>query len=180
MVGIFQQKIHLLRSYFYSSLWKGAVFRINRRTDYSVRVLLSLAKRPFGTRLATQVIQDEMLVPRPFLQRIIADLSKADLIMTYPGANGGTQLARPAESINLRQVWEAIEGPLLISDCLKSRDECPLGRGCPVRSRWVRLQMMIAQEMEATRLDELAQEANALALVTSLSLSRITTCSVAP
>ena len=154
------------------------MFRVNRRTDYSVRVLLSLAKRPFGTRLATQVIQDEMLVPRPFLQRIIADLSKADLIVTYPGVNGGIQLARPAEAINLRQLWEAIEGPLLISDCLKSRDECPLGRGCPVRSRWARLQAMIAREMEATRLDELANEANALALVNSLSPSNIASCTV--
>jgi Rrf2 family iron-sulfur cluster assembly transcriptional regulator len=156
-----------------------AVFRVNRRTDYSVRVLLSLAKRPFGTRLATQVIQDEMLVPRPFLQRIIADLSKAELIVTYPGVNGGIQLARPAEAINLRQLWEAIEGPLLISDCLKSRDECPLGSGCPVRSRWARLQAMIAHEMEATRLDELANEANALALVNSLSPSNFASCTVA-
>ncbi len=155
------------------------MFRINRRTDYSVRVMLSLAKRPFGTRLATQAIQDEMLVPRPFLQRIIADLSKADLVVTYPGVNGGLQLARPAEAINLHQIWEAIEGPLLISNCLKSRDECPLGRSCPVRSRWARLQMMIAKEMEATRLDELAGEANALALVTSLSPSDVTSCTVA-
>lgn len=156
------------------------MFRVNRRTDYSVRVLLSLAKRPFGTRLPTQVIQDEMLVPRPFLQRIIADLSKADLIVTYPGVNGGIQLARPAEAINLRQVWDAIESPLMISDCLKSRDECPLGRACPVRSRWARLQMMIAREMEATRLDELASEANALALVASLSPADVTSCTVAP
>ncbi len=155
------------------------MFRINRRTDYSVRVMLSLAKRPFGTRLATQAIQDEMLVPRPFLQRIIADLSKAELVVTYPGVNGGLQLARPAESINLHQIWEAIEGPILISNCLKSRDECPLGRGCPVRSRWARLQMMIAKEMEATRLDELAGEANALALVTSLHPSNVTSCTVA-
>lgn len=156
------------------------MFRVNRRTDYSVRVLLSLAKRPFGTRLPTQVIQDEMLVPRPFLQRIIADLSRADLIMTYPGVNGGIQLARPAEAINLRQVWDAIEGPLLISDCLKSRDECPLDRGCPVRSRWAHLQAMITREMEATRLDELANEANALALVASLNPSEVTSCRVAP
>jgi Rrf2 family protein len=155
------------------------VFRINRRTDYSVRVMLSLAKRPFGTRLATQVIQDEMLIPRPFLQRIIADLSKAELIVTYPGVHGGIQLARPAEVVNLRQIWEAIEGPLLISDCLKSRDECLLSPGCPVRSRWARLQMMITQELEVTRLDELANEANALALVSSLSPSKFTSCTVA-
>jgi Rrf2 family iron-sulfur cluster assembly transcriptional regulator len=134
------------------------VFRINRRTDYSIRVMLSLAKRPFGERLSTSTVQDEMLVPRSFLQRIIADLSRAGLLATYPGPNGGLQLSRPAEQITLRHIWEAIEGELLISDCLKSPGECPLDCECPVRSRWGRLQSLIVHELGRTTLAELAAE----------------------
>ena len=140
------------------------MFRINRRTDYSVRVMLALAKRPFGERLSTRTIQDEMLIPRSFLQRIIADLSRAGLLTTYPGPNGGLQLSRPAEQINLRHIWEAIEGELLISDCLKAPGECPMDSGCPVRSRWGRLQSMIMHELERTNLAELASEASRQAL----------------
>lgn len=135
------------------------MFRINRRTDYAVRVMLCLAKRPYGTRLSTQIIQDEMLTPRAFLQRIIADLSKVDLLCTYPGPNGGVQLARPATEVNLRHIWEAIEGPLLISECLEAPQDCPLNAGCPVRPRWGRLQTVIAQELESISLDQLAAEA---------------------
>lgn len=135
------------------------MFRINRRTDYSVRVMLCLAKRAFGARLSTQIIQDEMRVPHAFLQRIIADLSKADLIQTYPGPNGGVQLARPAHKINLRHIWEAIEGPLLISECIEKPEDCPLNLGCPVRSHWTRLQCMIVRELDSVHLDQLAQEA---------------------
>ena len=140
------------------------MFRINRRTDYSVRVMLALAKRPFGERLPTRTIQDEMLIPRSFLQRIIADLSRAGLLATYPGPNGGLQLSRPAEQINLRHIWEAIEGELLVSDCLKAPGECPLDSGCPVRSRWGRLQSIIVHELERTNLAELAAEASGQAL----------------
>ena len=146
------------------------MFRINRRTDYAVRVMLCLAKRPYGTRLSTQIIQDEMLTPRAFLQRIIADLSKVDLICTYPGPNGGVQLARPAAEVNLRHIWEAIEGPLLISECLEAPQDCPLNAGCPVRPRWGRLQTVIAQELENISLDQLAAEAWQLGL-TSMSKS---------
>ena len=135
------------------------MFRINRRTDYAVRVMLCLAKRPYGTRLSTQIIQDEMLTPRAFLQRIIADLSKVNLICTYPGPNGGVQLARPAAEVNLRHIWEAIEGPLLISECLEAPQDCPLNAGCPVRPRWGLLQTVIAQELESISLDQLAAEA---------------------
>ena len=135
------------------------MFRINRRTDYAVRVMLSLAKRPFGERLSTSTIQDEMLIPRSFLQRIIADLSRAGLLATYPGPNGGLQLSRSAEQITLRHIWEAIEGELMVSDCLKAPGECPLDTDCPVRSRWGRMQSIIVHELDRTTLTELASEA---------------------
>ncbi len=136
------------------------MLKINRRTDYAVRVILALAKRPQGTRLATQEIQKEMLVPRAFLQRIIADLSKTDLIQTFSGPNGGLQLTHPIDSISLRDVYEAIEGPLMISDCLQGPGQCPLDSGCPVRPRWSRLQATIMEELGNITLEQLAQEAN--------------------
>jgi Rrf2 family protein len=136
------------------------MFRINRKTDYAIRIMVCLARRPFGARLPTQEIQTEMLIPRAFLQRIIADLSKNELIRTFPGPNGGLELARPAESINLKHIWEAVEGPLLISDCLQTPGECPLDADCPVRRRWCRLQALLVHELEATSLQQLGLEAN--------------------
>jgi Rrf2 family protein len=121
--------------------------------------MLCLAKRTFGTRLPTLLIQGEMRTPHAFLQRIIADLSKADLIETYPGPNGGVQLARPAHTISLRNVWEAIEGPLLISECIEKPEDCPMNPGCPVRSHWTHLQCTIVRELESTSLDKLVEEA---------------------
>jgi Rrf2 family protein len=138
------------------------MFRINRKTDYSVRVMLCLARRPFGARLSTQAIQNEMLVPRPYLQRIVADLSRAGLIRTFPGTNGGLELARPPYAITLRHIWEAAEGILLISDCLRAPGVCPLGEGCSVQTRWGRLQAMMVRELESTTLEQLALEANEL------------------
>lgn len=136
------------------------MFRINRKTDYAVRVMVCLARRPFGARLPTQEVQTEMLIPRAFLQRIIADLSKSGLIRTFPGPSGGLELARPAESIDLKHIWEAIEGPLLISECLQEPGECPLDVACPVQRRWCRMQALLVQELEATTLHQLGMEAN--------------------
>lgn len=139
------------------------MFQINRKTDYAVRVLLALAKRPLGSRLSTQVIQSEMRVPRPFLQRIVAELARAGLLRTFLGPRGGLELARPAAQINLLHIWEAIEGPLLISDCLKGPGECPLDHGCPVHHRWGRIQAFLTQELQAATLEKLAQGAYLLA-----------------
>jgi Rrf2 family protein len=125
--------------------------------------MLALAKRPEGSRTPTQVIQKEMLVPRAFLLRIVADLSKKGLIRTYSGPNGGLQLSRPKQAITLRDVYEAIEGPLLISDCLQSPVACPLEVACPVHPRWRRLQHLIVEELATTTLEQLSAEAWTLA-----------------
>lgn len=139
------------------------MFRVNRRTDYAIRVMLALAKHPSGWRMSTKEIQVSMHVPRAFLQRIIADLSKAELIETFPGPHGGLQLARTPERINLRHIWEAIEGPLLISECLETPEDCPLSEGCPVNAQWGRMQVMLLDELESAQLSQLAREAFQLA-----------------
>lgn len=135
------------------------MFRINRRIDYAIRVLLALAKLPAGTRRLTRDVQDEMLIPPAFLQRIIADLSKTGLLETYPGPKGGLKLGRPAGEITLGNIWEAIEGPLCISNCVLDKHSCPLGSRCPVRGKWSRMQALILQELQSTTLEQLAQEA---------------------
>jgi Rrf2 family protein len=140
------------------------MLRINRRTDYAIRVMLALAKRPAGTRISTLEIQNEMRVPRAFLQRIIADLSKKGLLYTFPGPNGGLQMSRPSQEISLKDVYEAIEGPLLISECLESRGVCPLDTGCPVHCVWKKIQTQIISEFDHTSLHQLAMDAQALAV----------------
>jgi Rrf2 family protein len=135
------------------------MLRINRRTDYAIRVMLALAKQGEGARISTQKIQEEMQIPHAFLQRIIADLARSKLIHTFPGPKGGLQLAHAIDSVSMLDVYEVIEGPLLISPCLEGPDECPLEEGCPVRPRWGHMQAMIAHEMSTVTLSQLAEEA---------------------
>ena len=138
------------------------MFKINRRTDYAVRVMLCLARHESGRRMPTQMVQREMQIPSPFLRRIIADLGRVGLIRTYKGPNGGVELGLPAESVQLRHIWEAIEGPLLISDCVNGEKACPQAPHCPVNQCWNRLQRSVLKELEATSLAELAKETGCL------------------
>ena len=82
------------------------MIRINRQTDYAIRVILSLAKRGQGERASTSEIRKEMLIPPALAQRIVADLARGGFILTFPGRDGGLMLARPAREINLRQIVE--------------------------------------------------------------------------
>jgi Rrf2 family protein len=148
------------------------MLRINRQTDYAVRVILALTKRGPGTRLSSSEIQREMLIPPAFMARIVAQLAKTGLLNTYPGRDGGLMLPRPAGEITLRDVVEAFEGPILLSACLQVRgeDDCPFQSNCPVRTKWGRVQVAMLREMAAINFADLAQEALGAPQVTPIPI----------
>ena len=143
------------------------MLKINRQTDYAVRVILALAKRGEGARLSTSEIQQEMLIPPSLMLRIVALLAREGLIKTFAGREGGLTLARPSAQITLRDVVETFEGPILLSQCLQSRGEedCPFRSNCPVSPKWGRVQVAMLREMAAITFEDLAQEAQGAPLV---------------
>jgi Rrf2 family nitric oxide-sensitive transcriptional repressor len=135
------------------------MIRINRQTDYAIRLILYLAQQKEGVRVPTAEVRKEMQIPPALAQRIVADLARGKLITTYAGRDGGLVLARPSQEINLRQVVEHFEGKFFISDCLTDKGDCPFDDKCPVRFRWARLQSKLVQELEQITFKDLAQDA---------------------
>jgi Rrf2 family protein len=137
------------------------MLRINRQTDYAIRVLLALAGEPPGKRLPSARIGRRMLIPPALLARVVARLARAGLVNAYPGRDGGLTLGRPAAAISLGEVVELFEGPLLLSECMQGKQDCPFENACPVRGRWNRLQQVILAELVGTDFAQLAAEAPA-------------------
>jgi Rrf2 family protein len=137
------------------------MLKINRQTDYAVRVILALAKQGEGARFSSGEIQRQMLIPPTLMPRIVSQLARAGLLNTFPGRDGGLMLPRPASQITLKDVVEAFEGPILLSECLqvKGEDDCPFQSNCPVSPKWGRVQVAMLREMAAITFESLAQEA---------------------
>ena len=134
------------------------MIRINRKTDYAIRVILALAKEEEQTWLSTSQIQQEMIIPKAQSLRVVAELARGDFINTFPGRDGGMRLARPAEKINLRQVVTHFEKDIIVSECVHRDGKCPFEENCPIERRWSRLRSIILSELENTTFDVLAQE----------------------
>jgi Rrf2 family iron-responsive transcriptional regulator len=145
------------------------MLKINRQTDYAVRVVLALAKRGEYVRIPSAEIQQEMLIPPALMTRIVAQLAREGLINTFPGRDGGLMLPCPASKITLKDVVEVFEGPILLSECLqvKGEDDCPFQSNCPVRSKWGRVQVAMMREMASITFEDLAQEAAGIPMAIS-------------
>ncbi len=143
------------------------MLKINRQTDYAVRVVLALAKHGEGSRRSSAEIQQEMLIPKAFMTRIVAQLSRYGLINTYAGRDGGLTLPRPASQITLKDVVEVFEGPILLSECMqvKGENDCPFQSNCPVRSKWGRVQVAMMREMASITFEDLVKESLGIPMV---------------
>lgn len=138
------------------------MLRINRQTDYATRIILYLAKEPEGSRISSKQIQKEMLIPKALSPRIVAALAHANLVRTYPGRDGGIELALKPEDISLWDIVDLFEGPIYLSECLVEGQECPFEDACPVRLQWTPLYNVIRRELEKINFADLAEEAKRL------------------
>src|SRR3972149_9341168 len=97
--------------------------QITRQADYAVRAVLYLAKNG-DQRSATSRVAQEQRIPPSFLAKIISQLSIAGLLHTSRGARGGVTLAREPREITLLEVIEAIDGPILLNECVNGNGAC--------------------------------------------------------
>lgn len=134
---------------------------IRRETDYALRVLLYLALLPPGTRVTTQEVARQRLIPKNLIRRITAHLVDTGFLTSVRGRGGGISLARRPEEIVFIQVIEAIDGPVVISECVPNPQECPLSEDCPVRTVWGESQARLRHYWGEITLADLADQVEA-------------------
>lgn len=91
--------------------------RTTAKVDYAVRAAIELARAypTDGTRpvpLTRQAIADAQNIPAKFLEHILADLRRGQLVGSVRGADGGYWLQRPPADITMADIIRAAEGPL--------------------------------------------------------------------
>ncbi len=124
--------------------------QITRQADYAVRAVLYLARIGSERRAATSQIALEQQIPPSFLAKIVSQLSVAGLLQTSRGARGGVSLARAPEEISLLEVVEAIDGPILLNECVANNGVCTFGDDCPMKPIWCDVQAELVKRLKHT------------------------------
>ncbi len=133
------------------------MFRISRRLDYGLQLMIALAQESENRAQATAVLADKLQIPLPFLHQIGRSLIQGRLIKATPGPHGGLRLNLPAEEITLLQIVETLEGPVCISPCLDG-EPCLRSEGCMSTPVWNELQVKLVDHLSSVRLHVLAAQ----------------------
>lgn len=132
--------------------------QITRQADYAIRAMLYLARHA-NQRPPTSLVAEETKVPPSFLAKIIAQLSVAGLVYTLRGARGGITLARDPAEITLLDVVEAVDGPILLNDCVSDAFYCNFKEECPLYPIWVETQSHLINRLRSVTFAQLSEQA---------------------
>ncbi|MFL5332079.1 MAG: RrF2 family transcriptional regulator [Geminicoccaceae bacterium] len=101
---------------------------IGTGVEYALHCLLWIAS-PLEHRPSARDLAELQGVSPTFLAKIFSKLEKAGIVEATEGIRGGYGLARPAETISVLDVIDAVEGHKPLFDCQEIRGRCTLFNG---------------------------------------------------
>lgn len=131
--------------------------QLTKGTEYGTRGVLHLAKLPPNSVVLVSEIAAAEELPESYLAKIFQYLAKEGIVRSHRGAKGGFSLARSADQITLREVIEAIEGPIALYRCLHPFEGCERAGDCAIYTVIAQAQAQLVAVLDGTTLDDLAQ-----------------------
>ena len=138
---------------------------LSQKAKYGLRALVELARAAEGPG-AAQVSAGELAVragaPRKFLEAILLELARSQIVVSRRGKFGGYVLARPAAEITFAEVIRIVDGPLALAPCVSPRlgfrkcADCPDLATCTLREALLRARDATADVLEGYTLADAA------------------------
>ena len=136
--------------------------RLSTFTDYSLRVLLYLARAPEG-RATIGEIARAYRISEHHLVKVVHFLGQQGLLSNTRGRRGGLRLGRPAGEINLAGVVRLTETPDQPAECFdRATNTCILAGGCQLQRALAEALGSFYQALERYTLADLARRSPAL------------------
>jgi len=129
---------------------KTGFLNFSQKTDYGLVLLSALVKADSPVALSLREIAKSNLLSFFFLQKVALELRQAGLIEADRGKNGGYRLSKKARAISLKEVLEALEGPVAVMHCLGHSPEkttCVREADCGIQGGFGMLNQLILETL---------------------------------
>jgi Rrf2 family protein len=103
-------------------------------------------------------ISEAQHIPQNYLAKIMRRMVERGLIRSMVGPEGGYFLRRDPKDINLRDIYEAVEGEIRVIDCMDQDEVCVLYENCTQLPVWDKLKVSMIKLLEKTSLEDLLTE----------------------
>lgn len=133
--------------------------RVSAKSDYALRALIEIVRSEDGRAISAEELGRQQEIPHGFLQAILADLRKADVVISQRGQSGGWRLARTADQISVADVIRAVDGPLVSVYGLRPESVQYNERAEILQHVWIAARDSLREVLEAVSIAQLADGA---------------------
>ena len=131
--------------------------KFSTRSTYGLRSMTILARQKKRENIPLSQIAKSEKISQGYLEKIFSFLKKAELVKAKKGISGGYKLARPAGSISIFEIIEALEGEKAPFHCFigKGKVYCGAKCNCGVSAPLIKIQNTINDSFKKIKLSDL-------------------------
>ena len=129
--------------------------KINTRVRYAIRMMADIAQHGAGEPVPLKDVAERQDLSKLYLSQLAAPLRNASLLRSVWGNRGGYVLGRPADSVNLKDIIEAVDGPVSMIDCVLDPETCDRIDYCECIGVWRDINDAIVRILEKYTLQDL-------------------------
>jgi Rrf2 family protein len=132
--------------------------RISTKGRYALRVMIDLAEHDDGGLTSLKDVAARQEISAKYLEQIVGLLSKAGLLRSSRGPQGGYRLARTPEEYTVGAILRLTEGNLAPVACLEDqKNACERCDCCPTLDFWTGLYAVINDYIDRFTLADLVR-----------------------
>ena len=131
--------------------------KISSKGRYALRMMIDIAEQNSGEWISLKDISERQGISVKYLEQIVNRLTKAGLLVSSRGAQGGYRLTKRPEEYTVGQILRVIEGSLAPVACLETEmNLCDRRGGCPTLAFWQGMHNLVTDYVDSVTLKELA------------------------
>ena len=117
---------------------------ISSKGRYALRVMIDLAQHGDEGVIPLKAIAERQDVSLKYLENIVAALTRAGIVLSQRGKDGGYRLARSPQEYTVAEIVRLAEGTLAPVSCLEcTENACERADSCLTLPVWQRLDELI-------------------------------------
>jgi len=132
------------------------MLRLSKKADYALLSMRHLAANVDRGATSARELAETYDIPPELLAKVLQKLVRGHLLESHQGIRGGYGLARPAASISVAAVTQAVDGPLTVTACSEADHSCEQYSKCNIRDPLWGIKDRIVSALAATSVAELA------------------------
>lgn len=107
--------------------------------------------------LTAREISQRSSLPLPTVSKVLKLLTRASLVVSSRGVNGGYTLARVPKSIRVSEMIDALEGPTAMTECAHGQTTCEFQSQCLAKEPWQKINRVVRKALAALSLADMAK-----------------------